>query len=54
LLIDESDDGDWSIADESGQTGDVVEHLLAGCSQNPKAMKTFETGPFILWERQLH
>jgi hypothetical protein len=43
LLIDESDDGDWSIADKSGQTGDVIEHLLAGCSQNTKATKTFET-----------
>jgi hypothetical protein len=54
LLIDESDDGDWSIADKRGEQGNVVEHLLAGCSQNTKATKTFETGTFILWEGQLH
>jgi hypothetical protein len=54
LLIDESDDGDWSIADKGGQTSNVVEHLLAGCSQNLKATKTFETKAFVLWQRQLH
>jgi hypothetical protein len=54
LLIDESDDGDWSIADKSGEMGNVVERLLAGCSQNAKATETFETGIFILWERELH
>jgi len=32
LLIDESDDGDWSITDESGQMSNVVEHFLAGGS----------------------
>jgi hypothetical protein len=54
LLIYESDDGDWSIADKSGQMNDFVEHLLAGCSQNSKGMKTFETEAFVLWQRQLH
>jgi hypothetical protein len=54
LLIDESDDGNWSIADKSGQTSNVVEHLLARCSQDSKATKTFETGAFTLWKRQLH
>jgi hypothetical protein len=42
LLIDESDDGDRSITDKSGQTGNVVEYLLARSSQNSKAAKTFE------------
>jgi hypothetical protein len=54
LLIDESDDGDWSIADKSGQTGNVVERLLARSSKNSKATKTFETGTFVLWQRWLH
>jgi hypothetical protein len=54
LLIDESDDGDWSIADMSSQMSNFVEHLLAGCSQNSKATKTFETGAFVLWQGRLH
>ena len=29
----------------------VVEHLLAGTSQNSKAMKTFETGAFVFLQR---
>src|SRR5260370_19917885 len=37
LLLDESDDGDWSVADKSGQMSNVVVHLLAGCSQDSKA-----------------
>src|ERR1035438_3602336 len=43
LLIDESDDGDRSIAHKSGQMSDVVEALLAGSSENSKAMKTFRS-----------
>jgi hypothetical protein len=54
LLVDESDDGDRRIAHGSGQMSDVVELLLAGGSQNTKATKTFETGVFIFWQRQLH
>jgi hypothetical protein len=53
LLVDESDDGDRRIAHGSGQMSDVVELLLAGGSQNTKATKTFETGVFIFWQRQL-
>src|ERR1035438_8887178 len=54
LLIYESDDSDWSIADQTSQTGKVVEHLLADRSQNSKAAKTFETGAFVLWQGRLH
>jgi hypothetical protein len=54
LLIDESDDGDGGIAHKSSQMSDVVERLLAGCSQNSKAMKTFETGAFVFWQRRPH
>jgi hypothetical protein len=53
LLIDEGDDGDWSIADKSGEMSNVVEHLLAGCSQNSEAAKTFETGTFVFRQRGL-
>jgi hypothetical protein len=48
-LIDESDDGDRGIAHKSSQMRDVVEPLLAGSSQNSKAMKTFETRTFVFW-----
>jgi hypothetical protein len=54
LAVDEGDDGDWSIADKSGQLSQVVELLLAGRSQNSKATKTFETGAFVLWRGRLH
>src|SRR3984885_7177302 len=47
LLIDKSDLADGSIADDGSQTKNVVKCLLAGGSQNPKAMKTFETGAFV-------
>jgi hypothetical protein len=33
---------------------DVVECLLAGSSQNSKAIKTFEAGAFVFWQRRRH
>src|ERR1039457_918073 len=51
LLIDESNLAEGSIADEGGKMKNVVEHLLAGTSQNSKAMKTFETGAFVFLQR---
>jgi len=54
LAVDEGDDGDWNLADKSGQLSQVVELLLAGRSQNSKATKTFETGAFVLWRGRLH
>jgi hypothetical protein len=52
LLIDECDNGYGSIAHESSQMRDVVECLLAGSSQNSKAIKTFETETLVFWLRQ--
>jgi hypothetical protein len=54
LLIDEPDLGKGGIAHDGGETKNVVKLWLAGCSQNPKAMKTFEAGAFVSWQRQLH
>jgi hypothetical protein len=54
LLIDESDDSYGGIAHKSSQMSDVIEPLLAGSSQDSKAMKTFETGTFVFWQRRLH
>jgi len=52
LLIDECDNGYGGIAHESSQMSDVVECLLAGSSQDSKAMKAFETGTLVFWLRQ--
>jgi hypothetical protein len=54
LLIDESNLAEGSIAGEDSETKNVVEHLLAGSSQNSKAMETFEAGALVFWQRQLH
>jgi hypothetical protein len=51
VLIDKSDLADGSIADECGQTNNVVKHLLARGIQNSKAAKTFESGALVLWQR---
>src|ERR1017187_4787168 len=51
LLIDESNLAEGSIAGEDGETKNVVEHLLAGCPKNSKAMKTFEAGAFVFRQR---
>jgi hypothetical protein len=53
LLIDECDNGYGDIAHESSQMSDVVECLLAGSSQDSKAMKAFETGTLVFWLRRL-
>jgi hypothetical protein len=54
LLIHESNGGERDITHKSSQMSDVVEPLLAGCSQNSKAVKTFEAGAFVFWQGRLH
>jgi hypothetical protein len=54
VLIDECDNGHGGVAHDSSQMSDVVERLLAGCSQDSKAMKTFETGNFVFWLSRPH
>jgi hypothetical protein len=54
LLIDESDDYERGVAHKSSQMRDIVEPLLAGSSQNSKAMKTFETRSFVFSQRRTH
>jgi hypothetical protein len=53
-FIHESDDGERGVAHKSSQMRDIVEPLLAGSSQNSKAMKTFETRSFVFSQRRTH
>jgi hypothetical protein len=48
-LIDESDLTDGSIADERGQTNNVVKRLFGRCLENLKASKNFQAGALVLW-----
>ena len=54
VQVHKADQGDGGSADESGQTGEIVESLFRRRVEDPVAPEVFEPGNFALGQRQLH